>query len=104
LQLCKVPLFKEAIGTWHIEYLDAKLPGIAPEKLLKMVDDKIHILKHADQWRESDNPKIMALKLELQKKQDSDMIVRNLVAHVSCLSNAHRHMHHGLTNNNHTGH
>jgi hypothetical protein len=32
-QLCKVPLFKEANDTWHIAYLEAKLPGIDPEKL-----------------------------------------------------------------------
>jgi hypothetical protein len=56
-----------------------------------MVDDKIQILKHADQWKESDNPNIMALKLELQKqKQDSDMIMHDLVAHVGRLTNAHR--------------
>jgi hypothetical protein len=48
LQLCKVPLFKEAIDAWHIAYLAAKLPNITPDKFLKMVDDKIQILKHAD--------------------------------------------------------
>jgi hypothetical protein len=36
LQLCKVPLFKEAIDAWHIAYLEAKPPGINPESLLKM--------------------------------------------------------------------
>jgi hypothetical protein len=78
LRLWKVPLFKEEINAWRITYLEAKLPGINPEKLLKMVDDKIQILKHADQWKESDNPNIMALKLELQKqKQDSDMIMHD---------------------------
>jgi hypothetical protein len=81
-------LFKEAVDTWHIAYLEAKLPNITPDKFLKMVDDKIQILKHADQWKESDNHDIMALKLELQKqKQESDIIMKNLVAHVSRFSN-----------------
>jgi hypothetical protein len=97
LQLCKVPLFKEAIDAWHIAYLEAKPPGINPESLLKMADDKIQILKHADQWKESETTDIMALKLELQKKQDSDIMDCNLVAHVSRLSNVHR------FNANHTG-
>jgi hypothetical protein len=57
-------LFKEAADAWHIAYLEAKLPNITPEKFLKMVDDKIQILKPADQWKESDNHDIMALKLE----------------------------------------
>jgi hypothetical protein len=34
-------LFKEAVDTWHIAYLEAKLPNITPDKFLKMVDDKI---------------------------------------------------------------
>jgi hypothetical protein len=67
LQLYKVPLFKEAIDAWHIVYLEAKLPGINPEALLKMAEYKIQVLKHADQWKASDNTEIMALKLELHK-------------------------------------
>lgn len=91
LQLCKVPLFKEAVDARHIAYLEAKLPGLTPEKLLKMTDDKIQILKHADQWKESDVPDIMALKMELEKqKRDSDTLVCNLVAHVSQITNDNR--------------
>jgi hypothetical protein len=102
LQQCNVPLFKEAIDKWHIEYLEAKLPGLTPEKFLKMVDDKIQILKHADQWKESEHTEIMALKLELQKqKQESDALVKNLVAHVGRLSNAHRNLHHGISHHGH---
>ena len=41
LQLGNITLFKEAIDKWHIKYLEAKLPGITPDKLLKMVDDKM---------------------------------------------------------------
>jgi hypothetical protein len=97
LQLCKVPLFKEAVDSWHIAYLEAKLPGLNPEKLLKMADDKIQVLKHVDQWKESDNVEIMALKLELQKqKQDSDIIIWNLVAHVSRISHAHHFPHNNM--------
>jgi hypothetical protein len=100
LQLCKVPLFKEAIDAWHIAYLEAKLPTITPDMFLKMVDDKIQILKHADQWKESENPEIMALKLELQKqKQESDIIMKNLVAHVSRFANIN-----WFNNNGNTGH
>jgi hypothetical protein len=91
LQLSKIPLFKEAIDAWHIAYLEAKLPQLHPEKLLKMADDKIQILKHAGQWKELDTPDIMALQLELQQqKRDSDRLVRTLVAHVSRLAGTHR--------------
>jgi hypothetical protein len=90
LQLCKIPLFKEAIDAWHIAYLEAKLPQLHPEKLLKMADDKIQILKHVGQWKESDTPDIMALQLEIQQqKWNSDMLVRTLVAHVGRLANTH---------------
>lgn len=103
LRLSPITLFKEAIDKWHIKYLEAKLPDLSPEKLLKMVDDKMQTLQHAGQWKESENPSIMALKLELQKqKQESDSIVRHLVAHVSRLSNAHRNRQHTNNyNNNH---
>jgi hypothetical protein len=68
---------------------------------MKMVDDKIQILKHADQWKQSEHPEIMALKLELQKqKQDSNNLVHHLVAHVSKLSNIQHNLHHGNNNNN----
>jgi hypothetical protein len=75
-----------------------KASGDRPRKTLKVANDKIQVLNHADQWKESDNTDIMALKPELQKqKQDSEMIVCNLVAHVSQLTNAHHH------NNNNNG-
>ena len=66
--------------------------------LLKLVDDKMQILKHADQWKEVENPDTMALKRELQQqKQESDKLVRNLVAHVSKLSNYnHISLQHGI--------
>jgi hypothetical protein len=66
-----------------------------------MADDKIQVLRHVDQWKESDNAEIMALKLELQKqKQDSDIIIRHLVAHVSKISHAHC-VQHNNTNQKH---
>jgi hypothetical protein len=69
-----------------------------------MVDDKMPILQDADQWKASEHPEIMALKLELQQqKQESENLVRNLVAHVSRLSNVHRNSHNGTNNNNYSG-
>jgi hypothetical protein len=33
----------------NVEYLDTKLHGITPTKLLKQTDDKAQVLKHAGQ-------------------------------------------------------
>ncbi len=94
-------MFKEAIDKWHIKYLEAKLPGLTPDKLLKMVEDKMQILKHAGQWKLSDHPEIMALKLELQQqKTDSEHLLHNLVAHVGKLSSYNRSLHNKHQNNN----
>jgi hypothetical protein len=69
-------------------YREAKLPNITPTKLLKLADDKAQVLKHAGQWKDIDTPAVMALKKALEKqKSDSDNLVRQLVAHVSKLTN-----------------
>jgi hypothetical protein len=99
LKLSPITLFKEAVDKLHIQYLEAKLPNLTPTLLLKLIDDKMQTLKHADQWKENENPAIMALKLELQtQKQESDKIVRHLVAHVGKLTNYNRNLHHDIHN------
>jgi hypothetical protein len=78
-----ITLFKEAVQQWQIEYLEAKLPELTPMKLLKLVDDKAQVLRHAGQWQVVESPAVMALKLELeQQRSQSQSLVKNLVAHV----------------------
>ncbi len=72
----------------HVNYLEAKLPDLTPTKLLKLADDKSQILKHAGQWKDTDTPAVMALKLALEKqKSASDNMVKQLVAHISKINN-----------------
>jgi hypothetical protein len=63
-----IPLFKEAMQQLHIEYLEAKLPGLTPTKLLKRADDKAQVLKHAGQWKDTESPAVMALKVALEQQ------------------------------------
>jgi hypothetical protein len=104
LKKSPVPLFKEAIDKWHVKYLEAKMPQLTPLGLLKLADDKIQILKHAGNWTVTEDPAIMALKLELQQqKQESDKLVKHLVAHVSRITNRTRQHIQQNHINNHTG-
>lgn len=45
-----------------IKYLKTKLPNLTQTTLLKLIGDKMQILKHADQWKQVGNPEIMTLK------------------------------------------
>jgi hypothetical protein len=107
LSLSPIRPFREAMEELHVEYLEAKLHGLTPTKLLKQVDDKAQILKHAGQWKDTETPAVMALKLALEKQQsDSTLLVQHLVAHVGQLTNQ-RHLSHSIqdskphpTNNN----
>jgi hypothetical protein len=92
-QLTQAPieLFKEAAQHWQIDYLESKLPDTTPTKLLKLADDKVQILRHAGQWKVTESPAIMALKLELQRqKEESTQFARQLVAHIGQLTHKHR--------------
>jgi hypothetical protein len=56
------------------------MPDLTSTKLLKMADDEMQILKHTGQWKETEHPGIMALKLELQQqKKESKKMVQHLV-------------------------
>jgi hypothetical protein len=89
-QLSTSPIkpFREAMERLHVNYLEAKLPDLTPTKLLKLADDKTQILKHAGQWKDTETPAVMALKLALeQQKSESDKMVKQLVAHIGKMTN-----------------
>jgi hypothetical protein len=87
LKQCKVTPFYQYISRLHIQYLEASLPDLTPTKLLQLAEDKIQVLRHADQWTKSEDLAIMALKARLtQQKHDSDLTIQCLVAHVGRLA------------------
>jgi hypothetical protein len=84
---CSVAPFKHYISRLHVQYLEASLPDMTPVKLLQLAEDKICILRHANQWVETEESSLMALKAQmLQQKQDSDKTIQRLVAHVGRLA------------------
>jgi hypothetical protein len=90
LSACAVPKFKESIQQWHVDYLEAKLNDLSPIELIKMAEDKVQILQHANQWADADTPAVMALKLELQRKdKDQDELVKHIMAHITKVANRH---------------
>jgi len=67
--------------------LEASLPDLTPTKLLQLAEDKIQVLRHADQWTKLEDPAIMALQAQLtQQKHASDLTIQRLVAHVGRLA------------------
>jgi hypothetical protein len=88
LTTCSIEPFKQAVQRWHIDYLEAKLPDLTPTTLLDQADTKVQILQHAGQRTKSQNPEVMALKLELQEQRtQSALLVQQLAAHVSRIVN-----------------
>jgi hypothetical protein len=88
LTACTIEPFKQAMQNWHVDYLEAKTPDLSPTSLLKKADTKVQILQHAGHWTPQTNPEVMALKLALQAQRDqSDLLVKQLTAHVTCLVN-----------------
>jgi hypothetical protein len=63
LKLSPIPLFQDFIRKLHIEFQEGKHPLLTPTLLLKDVEDKIRVLKHADEWREANNPQPNAMAL-----------------------------------------
>ncbi len=50
LKHTKNPIFQHYIQDVHNQFQEAKLPQHTPTKLLLEVEDKIHVLKHAEAW------------------------------------------------------
>jgi hypothetical protein len=83
LKESQVHPFRTYIEKLHVSYLEASFVDLTPHKLLKMATDKIQVLQHASQWKTTQDPTVMALKLEMQQQhQESDKIIQRLVAHV----------------------
>jgi hypothetical protein len=79
--------FKEQIQKWHIQYLEANMVDLTPNKLIKLTDDKIQVLKHAGLWITTEPPAIMALQAVLaQEQQNTKDLVQHIVAHISKLA------------------
>jgi hypothetical protein len=64
-----------------------------PTLLLKVINDKMQILKHANQWKENEIPAILQ-----NQKQESNNIVCQSVAHVGKLTQYNRNLHQGIHN------
>jgi hypothetical protein len=87
LSECNITLFKEAVQKLYVEYLEAKHPDLTPMKLLKWADDKVQILRHANQWNDQHSSSVMALKVELERQQQgTKALVQQLVAHIGKIS------------------
>jgi len=90
LKQCTVTPFKQYISRLQVQYLEASLPDLTPVSLLQMAEDKIQVLRHADQWVKHEDPSLMALQAQLlQQKEDSHRTIQRLVAHVSRLAQRH---------------
>lgn len=88
LSTCAIPAFKDSIQKWHVDYLEAKMIDLTPVGLIKMADDKVQVLQHANQWIDVDSPAVMALKMELQRKEkDQDTLEQHIMAHITKISN-----------------
>lgn len=102
LSSSNITLFKEQVQKWHVSYLEAETPDLTPTKLIKMADDKIQVLRHAGLWNETENPNVMALKLELdQQKQNNKELVQQIVAHISRITDRSSKAQNGLNGYQH---
>lgn len=81
-----IPL-KEQIQKWHMQYLEAKMANLTPNKLIKLTDDKIQVLKHANLWATMEPPVMMELQAELaHQQQHTKDLVQHLVTHIGKLT------------------
>lgn len=85
-QLCSVtiPPFKDACLQWHLSYLEGKNHDLDPKKLITLADDKVRLLKHANQWKEETTPAVMALHAKvLQSETTTAEFLQQLTAHLT---------------------
>jgi hypothetical protein len=65
LQLTTIPLFQQRVLTWQPKYMENSLQLLAMT-LITMADEECQILKHSNQWVETIDPTIVAMKALLQ--------------------------------------
>lgn len=60
--------FRTEVLKWQLQYLEGKTPDLTPTKLVEQADDKVWVLKHANQWIETQSDtSVMALKATIDK-------------------------------------
>jgi hypothetical protein len=78
--------FADKMKELYVDYLEAKLPNLTPDMLLKAANDKMQVLKHSGQWTDTETPDVMALKLQLETHQAASTdTIKQLVAHIGHL-------------------
>lgn len=73
LKLSPVRLFHDYVRKLHVEYQEGKHPNMTPHSLLTIIENKIRVLKHADEWHEdnANQPGAMALAASASKQPTS---------------------------------
>ena len=87
MQLCltTIPLFQQRVLTWQHKYMENTLP-LSPMTLITMADEECQILRHSNQWVETIDPFIVAMKAALQgTAADTKALYEHLTAHLTKL-------------------
>jgi hypothetical protein len=81
-----IPLFQQCILTWQRKYMENSL-NVSPMKLVSMADEECQILKHFNQWVETIDLSIVAMKALVQGNMNgAHSLLEQLSAHLSSLT------------------
>jgi hypothetical protein len=81
LRTTKIPIFQHTVLKWHRQYSESKLK-LAPSVLVTVADEECQVLKHANQWVETINPSVVAMKAMLQTHQSGAVdVFKTIAAH-----------------------
>jgi hypothetical protein len=79
-------LFQQRIFTWQRKYMENSLK-VSPMKLVSMTDEECQTLKHSNQWVETIDPSIVAMKALVQGNMNgAHSLLEQLSAHLSSLT------------------
>jgi hypothetical protein len=85
LRLTTIPLFQQRVLTWQRKYMENTL-SLSPMTLITMADEECQILRHSNQWVETIDPSIVAMKAALQGSvADTKALYEHLTAHLTKL-------------------
>jgi isopenicillin N synthase-like dioxygenase len=83
-----IPLFQQTVLKWQRNYMENSLK-LLPTLLITMADNECQVLQHSNQWVETIDPSVVAMKAFLQNTTTgSTSILKTLAAHLTKLTKA----------------
>lgn len=81
-----IPLFQQHLLTWQRKYMENTFK-VSPLQLVSMADEECQILKHSNQWVETIDPSIVAMKALFQGNMiGANTLIEQLTAHLSTIT------------------